>query len=218
MQDSYLHKGKRATMVRLLREKGITDERVLSAMERVPRHLFIDDAFENLAYEDNAIPIGAGQTISQPSTVAYQSQLLDVSHSMKVLEIGTGSGYQTAVLCEMKAQVFTIERQKVLFDRTRHMLTQMHYHPRCFLGNGYQGLTEANFGLFDRVLITCGAPCIPNDLLKQMKIGGIMVIPVGESKKQTMLRITKTREGGYETERFGDFKFVPMLQDINFHS
>lgn len=203
-------------MVRMFKEKGITDERVLAAMERVPRHYFIDPALENMAYEDNALPIGADQTISQPSTVAYQSQLLDVKPAMKVLEIGTGSGYQTAVLCEMRAQVFTIERQKVLFDRTRHLLTRLHYHPHCFLGNGYNGMTEADFGLFDRILITCGAPSVPTELLKQLKTNGIMVIPVGEGNEQTMLRITKIEEERYNAERFGNFKFVPMLHDVNF--
>ena len=216
MQDSYLQKGKRAAMVRMFREKGITDERVLDAIGRVPRHLFVDTALGNMAYEDRALPIGADQTISQPSTVAFQSQLLRVEPRMKTLEIGTGSGYQTAVLCEMGAQVFTIERQKALFDHTRHLLRELHYRPHCFLGNGYKGLTEADYGLFDRILITCGAPSVPPDLLRQLRVGGIMVIPVGEGNEQTMLRITKTAEEDYSTERFGNFKFVPMLQNVNY--
>ena len=207
-QDTFKHKGLRQQMVDALRRKGITDEAVLAAMAEVPRHWFLDSALDALAYEDRALKIGCDQTISHPSTVAMQSQLLDLRRGMKVLEIGTGSGYQTAVLCRMGAKVFTIERQKGLFEQTRKLLAEAGYRAQCFLGDGYQGLT----GSYDRIIVTCGAPEIPAALMAQLKVGGIMVIPLGE-EEQEMLRITKEGDASdeWKVEKFGTYSFVPML-------
>lgn len=212
--DTYRHKGMRARMVADLRKKGITDERVLEAMNSVPRHLFLDTTLDLLAYEDQALPILCDQTISMPSTVASQSQLLNVQPGMKVLEIGTGSGYQTAILCSLGARVFTIERQKGLFSRTKTRLEKLSYRAKCFLGDGYQGLTEIHEHPFDRIIITCGAPMIPQPLLDQLKEGGIMVIPVG-NKEQEMLRVMKV-DGKAQIEKFGQCRFVPMLEGRQF--
>ncbi|MCQ2300546.1 MAG: protein-L-isoaspartate(D-aspartate) O-methyltransferase [Bacteroidales bacterium] len=214
MQDTYLHKGKRRNMVQALREKGISDERVLQALNDIPRHFYLDPAMNALAYEDRALPIFCEQTISQPSTVAFQSQLLEVKPNMKVLEIGTGSGYQTAVLCHLGAQVFTIERQKGLYDKTKPFLASQGFRARCYLGDGYKGLADSGYAPFDRIIITCGAPYIPQPLMDQLKMGGIMVIPVGE-QQQEMLRIRKT-DGEPEIETFGNCRFVPMLQGRQF--
>ena len=210
--DSFKHKGLRQQMVDTLRAKGISDERVLAAMLDVPRHWFLDSALDTLAYDDRAIRIGCDQTISHPSTVAMQSQLLQVEPGMKVLEIGTGSGYQTAVLCRMGAKVFTVERQKGLFDHTTALLRELHFRARCFLGDGYKGLAEVNYGPYDRIIVTCGAPSIPEALMAQLKVGGIMVIPTGE-EEQEMLRITKQGEPreAWQVEQFGTYSFVPML-------
>jgi len=199
-------------MVDTLQEAGITSKAVLDAMNSVPRHFFVPRGLDVAAYEEDPIKIGCEQTISRPSTVAMQSQLLMLEKGMRVLEIGTGSGYQTAVLCRMGAIVYSIERQKGLFDKTRPLLRQLGYTAHCFLGDGYQGLTEINVGQFDRILITCGAPYIPQALMRQLKTGGIMVIPVGEME-QEMLRITKEgdSEQEWKVERFGIFNFVPML-------
>ena len=207
-QDTFKHKGLRQQMVDALRRKGITDEAVLAAMAEVPRHWFLDSALDALAYEDRALKIGCDQTISHPSTVAMQSQLLDLRRGMKVLEIGTGSGYQTAVLCRMGAKVFTIERQKGLFEQTRKLLAEAGYRAQCFLGDGYQGLN----GSYDRIIVTCGAPEIPAALMAQLKVGGIMVIPLGE-EEQEMLRITKEGNASdeWKVEKFGTYSFVPML-------
>lgn len=207
-QDTFKHKGLRQQMVDALRRKGITDEAVLAAMAEVPRHWFLDSALDALAYEDRALKIGCDQTISHPSTVAMQSQLLDLRRGMKVLEIGTGSGYQTAVLCRMGAKVFTIERQKGLFEQTRKLLAEAGYRAQCFLGDGYQGLN----GSYDRIIVTCGAPEIPAALMAQLKVGGIMVIPLGE-EEQEMLRITKEGDASdeWKVEKFGTYSFVPML-------
>lgn len=206
--DTYKHKGLRQQMVDKLRAGGITDEAVLRAMNDVPRHFFIDSALDSLAYEDQALKIGCGQTISHPSTVAMQSQLLALRPAMKVLEIGTGSGYQTAILCRLGAKVFTIERQKGLFDLTSKLLRELGYRVQCFLGDGYQGLT----GSYDRIIVTCGAPEIPAALMAQLKVGGIMVIPLGDGE-QEMLRITKHGDSSeqWQTEKFGTYSFVPML-------
>lgn len=195
-----------------LQRKGISSNAVLEAMESVPRHWFIDSAFESLAYEDRAIHIGNNQTISHPSTVAIQSQLLELEPGMKVLEIGTGSGYQTAVLCRMGARVDTIERQKNLFDHTRPLLRELGFTARCYLGDGYQGLVEVNRGPYDRILITCGASHVPEALMSQLRIGGLMVVPYGEGS-QSMLRLRKMGETSdqWDTEQFGTFTFVPML-------
>lgn len=215
--DTYKHKGLRKEMCDTLRAKGISDERVLQAMLVIPRHWFLDQALDNLAYEDRALPILCSQTISQPSTVAMQSQLLNIQPGMKVLEIGTGSGYQTAVLYKMGAKVFSIERQKGLFDATRQLLQDLHIRARCFLGDGYQGVTDADYAPFDRIIITCGAPFIPPALMAQLKEGGIMVIPVGE-QQQEMLRITKNGSSSdqWQIERFGGCRFVPMLDGKQF--
>lgn len=217
MEDTYKHKGWRMRMCKALREKGITDERVLQAMEAVPRHFFLDAALDALAYEDRALPILCDQTISQPSTVAMQSQLLSLQPGMKVLEVGTGSGYQTAVLCTMGVKVFSIERQKGLFDKTRKLLDQLHYRANCFLGDGYVGTTGKDYAPFDRIIITCGAPMVPEELMKQLKVGGVMVIPVGE-QQQEMLRIEKLGESPEERkiDRFGGCRFVPMLSGKQF--
>lgn len=215
--DSFKHKGLRRQMCEEMRRKGITDPLVLKAMEEVPRHWFIDPALDAHAYVDRALKIGCDQTISHPSTVAMQSQLLELKPGMKVLEIGTGSGYQTAILCRMGAKVFSVERQKGLFDQTKRLLGELGYRARCFLGDGYQGLTEVNYGPYDRVIVTCGAPEIPDPLMAQLKVGGIMVIPLGE-EEQEMLRITKEGESREEwkVEKFGTYSFVPMLDGRNF--
>ena len=215
-QDTYKHKGLRQQMVDALRRNGISDEAVLDAMLAVQRHWFLDSALDTLAYEDRALKIGCEQTISRPSTVAMQSQLLSVKPGMKVLEIGTGSGYQAAVLCKMGAKVFSVERQKGLFDHTRKLLADLGYRVRCFLGDGYQGLAEVNYGPYDRIIVTCGAPEIPAPLMAQLKTGGIMVIPLGE-EEQEMLRITKEGETSedWKVERFGTYSFVPMLDGRN---
>lgn len=210
-QDTFKHQGMRMQMCRMLRQKGISDERVLSAMEAVPRHWFMDTALESHAYEDKALPIDCGQTISQPSTVATQSQLLELVPGMKVLEVGTGSGYQTAVLCKMGVRVFSIERQKSLFDRTKRLLLDLRYSAKCFLGDGYQGLTEVNYGPYDRILVTCGAPFVPPALLGQLKVGGLMVVPI----EDRMVRIRKT-DAEPVVEEFGNCRFVPMLQGRQF--
>lgn len=212
MQDTFKHKGLRQQMVDTLRANGISDEAVLKAMNEVPRHFFLDSALDSHAYEDRALKIGCEQTISHPSTVAMQSQLLALQPGMKVLEIGTGSGYQTAVLCCLGAKVFTVERQKGLFDKTRTLLRDLRYNARCFLGDGYQGLAEVNYGPYDRIIVTCGAPEVPEALMAQLKVGGVMVIPLGD-EEQEMLRITKLGESREEwkVEKFGTYSFVPML-------
>lgn len=215
MEDSFKHKGWRMEMVKKLGEKGISDQRVLTAMSSVPRHLFLETMLDYMAYEDRALPIKCGQTISQPSTVAFQSELLDASPEMKVLEVGTGSGYQTAVLCAMGLKVYTIERQKELYDITKPRLEKLHYRPKCFLGDGYKGLPE--YGPFDRILVTCGAPEVPEELLSQLKVGGVMVVPVG-NEQQEMLRIVKMGEKPSDImqQRYGNCNFVPMLGKLDY--
>lgn len=209
-EDSYKQKGLRKQLVDSIRQKGITDENVLAAINNIPRHYFLDTAFESIAYDDRAFPIGEDQTISQPYTVAYQTQLLEVKPFEKILEIGTGSAYQACVLGELKANVFTIERQKKLFDLVKQFPFKSRYPTiRFFYGDGYEGLPT--FAPFDKVLVTAAAPQIPEKLLKQMKIGGMMVIPVGAQEVQRMLRITKKGEDDYEQETFDNFSFVPML-------
>ena len=215
MEDSFKHKGWRMEMVKKLGEKGISDQSVLTAMSSVPRHLFLETMLDYMAYEDRALPIKCGQTISQPSTVAFQSELLDASPEMKVLEVGTGSGYQTAVLCAMGLKVYTIERQKELYDITKPRLEKLHYRPKCFLGDGYKGLPE--YGPFDRILVTCGAPEVPEELLSQLKVGGVMVVPVG-NEQQEMLRIVKMGEKPSDIlqQRYGNCNFVPMLGKLDY--
>ena len=211
MEDSYRHKGLRKKLIAVLREKGIQDERVLEAMMQVPRHLFMDNAFVQFAYQDKAFPIGSGQTISQPYTVAYQTELLNVQPGEKVLEIGTGSGYQCCVLLHLTKKVFTIERQRALFEKTKKFLPRIGYKAKFFYGDGFKGLP--GFAPFDKIIITAGAPKVPEDLVKQLKVGGMMVIPVNEDDSQRMMRITKLEDGSYTTEEFGLFRFVPMLPD-----
>ena len=214
IEDSFRHKGMRKQLVDLLRTKGINDEKVLAAINEVPRHVFLDSSFVELAYQDQAFPIGSGQTISQPHTVAFQSQLLGLQPGMKVLEIGTGSGYQACVLAAMGAKVFTIERQRNLYFKTKEILEQLPFRIKTFLGDGFDGLPT--YAPFDRVIITAGAPNIPQNLVDQMKTGGIMVIPMDNSagEGQKMLRLTKMEDGALSQEEFGDFKFVPMLKEI----
>ncbi len=209
MQDTFLQQGLRRKMVDDL-SRNISDQKVLDAMMKVPRHFFLDPTLESHAYSDRPLPILCGQTISQPSTVAFQTQLLELQPGMKVLEIGTGSGYQTAVLCTMGAKVWSIERQKALYDKTKPLLASLNYRAHCFLGDGYKGLTDTDY-LFDRILITCGAPYLPQPLADQLKPGGILVIPVG-NEEQEMLRYHKDAEGVMQPpETFGNFRFVPML-------
>jgi protein-L-isoaspartate(D-aspartate) O-methyltransferase len=209
-EDSYRHKGLRKKLVQLIHSKGITDDRVLDSVLEVPRHFFLDSAFDEQAYEDRAFPIGEGQTISQPYTVAYQSQLLEVEPFMKVLEIGTGSAYQAVVLAEMGAQVFTIERQKKLFDANKlFAFLQKYTSIKFFYGDGYEGLPT--YAPFDRVLITAAAPEIPQKLVQQLRPGGMMVIPLGAGDTQQMMRLTKLENGAIKEEVFDQFSFVPML-------
>ncbi len=215
MHDTFVHKGKRRQLVDYLKEKiGIRDVNVLKAINLVPRHLFIESIFEDYAYEDRAFPIAAGQTISHPSTVAEQSELLQVKPGEKVLEIGTGSGYQAAVLVAMDALVYTVERQKDLFDFSKEKLKNMHLRPKFqSFGDGFVGLPT--FAPFDKVIVTCGAEIIPVELLKQLKIGGKMVIPLGKTDEQILYRFTKISENEIEKEEFGAYKFVPMLKKTN---
>ena len=213
-EDTYKQKGLRKQLVQILREKGIEDEKVLSAIEAIPRHFFLDPAFERQAYEDRAFPILSNQTISQPYTVAYQSELLRIKKFDKVLEIGTGSAYQACVLAEMGATVYTIERQRALYDFVgKFFFLKKYTNIKRFYGDGYEGLPS--FAPFDKVIVTAAAPFIPPKLIEQMKPGGIAVIPVGDDNGQKMMRITKDKEGNVHEEELGDFSFVPMLSGKN---
>ena len=213
-EDTYRHKGLRKKLVETVRSKGITDEKVLTAIENIPRHFFLDSAFDEVAYEDKAFPIAEKQTISQPYTVAYQTQLLQVKPFDKVLEIGTGSAYQACVLAELGVQVFTIERQKKLFEGNKKFEFLKKYpNIKFFYGDGYEGLPT--FAPFDRVLITAAAPIIPPKLINQLKPGGMMVIPVGSGDVQTMKRIIKQEDGSTIEEVYDRFSFVPMLGGKN---
>jgi protein-L-isoaspartate(D-aspartate) O-methyltransferase len=212
--DTYRHKGLRKKLLDTLIEKGITDELVLTAMNNVPRHFFMDSALDNIAYEDRAFPIAEGQTISQPYTVAYQSQLLEINAKDKVLEIGTGSMYQATILAEMGAKVFTIERQKKLFDNTKQFYFKAKYiNLKFFYGDGFEGLPT--YAPFDKIIITAGAPSIPEKLLQQLKPNGIMVIPLNEGENQRMLKIVKNSDGSITQNKLELFSFVPMLQGKN---
>ena len=211
MKDTFLHKGLRNKLVEHLSEKGINNTDVLDAINNVPRHLFMDNAFVNFAYQDKAFPIGSGQTISQPYTVAFQTQLLEVNPYQKILEIGTGSGYQAAVLNELNTHVYTIERQKDLFKKTKRFLPSIDYKCNFFYGDGYKGLEK--FAPFDRIIITCGAPQIPQSLIDQLKIGGRMVAPIGDGDIQIMHLIEKISETENKITTHGEFSFVPMLND-----
>lgn len=210
IEDNYRHKGLRQQMVNQLRSGGFGDEQVLAALNEVPRHVFLDSSFVEFAYSDQPFSIGSGQTISQPSTVAAQTQLLKVEPGKKVLEVGTGSGYQACVLAAMGAKVFSIERQRNLYFRTKEILEQLPYRVKTFLGDGYEGLPS--YGPFDRIIITAGAPMVPPKLIEQLKPSGIMVIPMDNADGgQTMVRLTKNADGTLTREEFGDYKFVPML-------
>lgn len=209
-EDTYRHKGMRRKLMDGIMAKGITDEKVLAAISIIPRHFFLDSAFDETAYEDKAFPIGEGQTISQPYTVAYQSQLLEMKNFDKVLEIGTGSAYQACVLAEIGAQVFTIERQKKLFDTNKTFPFLKKYPTiKFFYGDGYEGLPT--FAPFDKILITAAAPEIPQKLIEQLKPGGMMVLPLGTGDVQRMMRITKYENGSLKEEVFDHFSFVPMI-------
>jgi protein-L-isoaspartate(D-aspartate) O-methyltransferase len=212
MDDTYRHKGLRRKLTISLRKKGITNEAALQAIDIIPRHLFLDSSFLEFAYQDKPFPIGSGQTISQPYTVAFQTELLHVKKGHKVLEIGTGSGYQACVLSEIGAKVFTIERQKKLYQKTKELLPKLGYPSiKCLYGDGFKG-AEA-FAPFDRILITAAAPEISHQLISQLKPGGLLVVPYGEGEIQQMIRLHKKENGEIETEEFGTFRFVPMLKD-----
>jgi protein-L-isoaspartate(D-aspartate) O-methyltransferase len=206
----------RRKLVKLLRAEGISDESVLEAIDRVPRHLFLDNAFVDFAYKNQAFPIGSDQTISHPFTVAFQTQLLELKPNDKVLEIGTGSGYQCSVLMEMGVKVFSIERHRSLHMKSKKMLNSLGYFPKVFFGDGYKG--QPSYAPFDKIIITAAAPFIPEDLKQQLKVGGFMIIPLGESEKQEMQRLTKVSETEFKIETYGEFSFVPMLQDKSFKS
>ena len=210
MLDTYKHKGLRKQLTGVVREKGIKDENILAAIEKIPRHFFLDSSFTEFAYLDKAFPIGNGQTISQPYTVAFQTELLKIRKNDKVLEVGTGSGYQACVLLELGAKVFTIERQKELYQRTKVFLPTIGYRPRMFYGDGYAGLPA--YAPFDKIIVTAGAPFIPEALIQQLKTGGILVCPVGEDV-QTMISLEKISETEIVKKEHGSFRFVPLLED-----
>ena len=210
MEDSYRHKGLRKKLTDLIRKKGIIDENVLKAINTVPRHLFMDSSFVEFSYIDQAFPIGTGQTISQPYTVAFQTELLEIKPFDKVLEIGTGSGYQTAILIELGTKVYTIERQRELFLKAQAILSGLNYKPQYFYGDGYEGLPV--YSPYDKILVTAGAPQIPQKLLDQLKVGGMMVIPLGSSGSQVMMRIFRKSEDEYVKTEHGNFTFVPLLK------
>ncbi|SHL75011.1 protein-L-isoaspartate(D-aspartate) O-methyltransferase [Flavobacterium xanthum] len=213
LKDTAKHQGLRNQLVSVLEQKGITDKSVLDAIKKVPRHLFLDSSFGAYAYQDTAFPIGAGQTISQPYTVAFQSQLLEVKKEHKILEIGTGSGYQTAVLCMMGAKVFSVERQNELFKSTSLLFPKLNIRPKYLsFGDGYKGLPS--YAPFDSIIVTAGAPFIPQPLMSQLKIGGRLVIPLGE-EVQIMTLLIRKNETQFEKHEFGEFRFVPLLEDKN---
>ncbi len=211
MIDSYKHKGLRKKLVEEIRRKGINDERILSAIEKIPRHYFMDSSFESFAYQDKPFPIGAGQTISQPYTVAFQTELLEIQPKDKVLEIGTGSGYQASILLEMGARVYTIERHRNLYNKAKKTLEKMGYSPKIFYGDGSKGLPA--YTPFDKILVTAAAPEIPKELMKQLSVGGIMVVPVGTGDTQIMKQIRKKDKDNFIDTSCGYFRFVPMLSN-----
>ncbi|MDA3878795.1 MAG: protein-L-isoaspartate(D-aspartate) O-methyltransferase [Prolixibacteraceae bacterium] len=213
INDSLQHQGMRRKLVEIVAGKGITSEPVLKAIGKVPRHLFMESGFIKFAYKDQAFPIGVGQTISQPYTVAFQTQLLQVLPKEKILEVGTGSGYQAAVLLEMGVQVFTIERQRELFVRVQQLLPDIGYHPRFFFGDGYKGLPT--YGPFDGIVVTAGAPYVPDELKQQLKIGARLVIPVSEGEHQVMTVVERVGENEFDEKQYGMFSFVPLLKGTN---
>jgi protein-L-isoaspartate(D-aspartate) O-methyltransferase len=210
LNDTLRHQGMRKRLVDGLKIKGIRNPQILDAIGKIPRHLFMESTFINFAYKDQAFPIGAGQTISQPYTVACQTLLLQVEKNEKVLEVGTGSGYQAAVLLELGAKVFTIERQKELYSKVQKFLPEIGYNPAFFFGDGYKGLP--NFAPFDKILVTAGAPSVPEDLKNQLKIGGRLVIPVGNDRRQIMKVLIRVSETEFKMEKHGSFVFVPLLK------
>jgi protein-L-isoaspartate(D-aspartate) O-methyltransferase len=213
MKNTSKHQGLRNQLAKILEEKGITDKNVLDTIRKIPRHFFLDSSFEDFAYQDKAFPIAAGQTISQPYTVAFQTQLLEVKKDHKILEIGTGSGYQTAVLVALGAKVYSVERQNELFKKTSALLPKLGIRPKHLsFGDGYKGLP--NHAPFDSIIVTAGAPIIPKPLMAQLKIGGRLVIPVGD-KEQVMTMLIRKNETQFEKHEVGDFKFVPLLENKN---
>lgn len=209
MIDSYKHKGLRKRLVSTIHSKGINDEGILQAIGKIPRHFFMDSSFLEFSYQDKPFPIGSGQTISQPYTVAFQTELLNIKKGDKILEVGTGSGYQACVLLELGAKVYSIERQKKLFVKAQKFLPSIGYRPKLFYGDGYKGLKA--FAPYDKILITAGAPIIPDGLLEQLKPGGVLVAPIGKGDVQIMKRIIKDNNGNFKEENHGTFRFVPLL-------
>lgn len=203
------HKQRRNSLADKLRERGIEDLNVLAAIRAIPRHEFVDTALENRAYEDTALPIGAGQTISQPYTVAAQTELLKVEKGDKILEIGTGSGYQAAILCHMGANVYSVERQEKLYHKAKKILNRLSFRPELKLGDGTLGWSA--YAPYDGIVVTAGAPVVPEDLVEQLEVGGRLIVPVGSQKTQVMVRITRVSEDSYEEERLQNFKFVPLI-------
>ena len=213
MKDTFRHKGKRQQLAAIVEAKGVKDKKVLAAINKIPRHLFMDSSFEDHAYQDKAFPIAADQTISQPYTVAFQTELLEIQKGDTVLEIGTGSGYQTAVLCELGAKVYSIERQRELYKKTKVFLANIGYRPKYLsFGDGYKGLEE--YAPYDKIIVTAGAPFVPKPLLAQLKVGGRLVIPVGENVQVMTLFVRKSNME-FDKKEFGDFRFVPLLEDKN---
>ena len=213
MKDTFRHKGKRQQLAAIVEAKGVKDKKVLAAINKIPRHLFMDSSFEDHAYQDKAFPIAADQTISQPYTVAFQTELLEIQKGDTVLEIGTGSGYQTAVLCELGAKVYSIERQRELYRKTKLFLSKIGYRPKYLsFGDGYKGLEE--YAPYDKIIVTAGAPYVPKPLLAQLKVGGRLVIPVGENVQIMTLFVRKSNKE-FDKKEFGDFRFVPLLEDKN---
>ncbi|HSM63444.1 MAG TPA: protein-L-isoaspartate(D-aspartate) O-methyltransferase [Gillisia sp.] len=213
MKDTFRHKGKRQQLAAIVEAKGVKDKKVLAAINKIPRHLFMDSSFEDHAYQDKAFPIAADQTISQPYTVAFQTELLEIKKGDSVLEIGTGSGYQTAVLCELGAKVYSIERQRELYRKTKVFLSNIGYRPKYLsFGDGYKGLEE--YAPYDKIIVTAGAPYVPKPLLAQLKVGGRLVIPVGEDVQVMTLFVRKSNKE-FDKKEFGDFRFVPLLEDKN---
>jgi protein-L-isoaspartate(D-aspartate) O-methyltransferase len=209
LKDTYKHKGMRKLLVKVVAEQGIIDHRVLDALMKIPRHFFFDPIFERHAYEDKAFPIGSGQTISQPYTVAFQTELLEIKKGDKILEIGTGSGYQAAVLLELGAEVFTIEYQKALYEKTKLFLPKLGYNAHFFFGDGSKGMPQ--HAPYDGIIVTAGAPTVPNDLLKQLKVGGRLIIPVGDGQSQTMMKLTLQDKNKVLKKEYKQFRFVPLL-------
>tara|TARA_R100001369_G_scaffold26921_1_gene48616 strand:+ start:11596 stop:12237 length:642 start_codon:yes stop_codon:yes gene_type:complete len=213
LKDTFRHKGKRQQLAAIVEAKGVKDKKVLAAINKIPRHLFMDSSFEDHAYQDKAFPIAADQTISQPYTVAFQTELLEIQKGDTVLEIGTGSGYQTAVLCELGAKVYSIERQRELYKKTKVFLANIGYRPKYLsFGDGYKGLEE--YAPYDKIIVTAGAPFVPKPLLAQLKVGGRLVIPVGENVQVMTLFVRKSNIE-FDKKEFGDFRFVPLLEDKN---